>query len=68
MGSSHAKRLICFEMTGKSYLISYLKRHFWARKGRFKQMVLAHGESYELLVVRKLAAILKRHNRPPEMK
>jgi len=55
-------------MTGKSGLIWSLKRHFWARKGRFKQMVLAHGESYELLVVRKLAAILKRHNRPPEMK
>jgi len=35
-------------MTGKSGLIWSLKRHFWAQKGRFKQMVLVHGESCEL--------------------
>ena len=45
-----------------------LKRAFLGTKGRFRQMVLVNGESYELFVVRNLAAILKRHNRPPEMK
>lgn len=32
-------------MMGKSYLISCLKRHFSAQKGRCKQMVLVHGDS-----------------------
>jgi hypothetical protein len=40
-------------MTEKSYLIPYVKRHFWAQKGRFKHMVLlVHVKIDELLMVR----------------
>jgi hypothetical protein len=43
-------------MMGELGFIWSLKRHFWAQKGGFKEMVLVHGESYELLVVRILSS------------